>query len=109
MRSVSHAEHKVFISNFATLLGTVVRRSMVSANDWVRGAETYTLLWLVTLFGANHVTSNSGIYGNIFLAKLKKSVMGREYIFCKTTWNKRYLFELCLPVTQTSAKMGGEK
>ena len=44
-----------------------------------------------------------------FLAKLKKSVMGREYKFCKTTWNKRYLFELCLPVTQTSAKMGGEK
>lgn len=64
---------------------------LAPANHWVRGIETYTFLRLLTLFAADHVTSNSGMYGNIFLVELK-SVMGREYIFCKTTWNKRYLF-----------------
>lgn len=40
-----------------------------------------------------------------FLIELKSAIR-REYVFCTTTWNKLYVFEACLPVTLTSAKMG---
>ena len=37
-----------------------VGRSMVIANHWLRGIETCTFLWQLTLVSVNHASSNSG-------------------------------------------------
>ena len=33
-----------------------VAQSMVSASHWLRGIETYTILWYLTLVSANHAS-----------------------------------------------------
>ena len=40
-------------------LGPVVR-GLVCANRWLRGVKTYMFPWYLTLFSANHASSNPG-------------------------------------------------
>ena len=38
-----------------------VAQSMVSASHWLKGIETYTVLWQLTLVSANHASRNSSL------------------------------------------------
>ena len=39
----------------------ILAKSMVSASQWLRGIETYTILWYLTLVSANYASRNSSV------------------------------------------------
>lgn len=60
----------------------LVAGSMVSANHWLKGMETYTFLWQLTLVSVNQASGNSGQLANVrFLSGGLSKILG--FCHCK--------------------------